>query len=103
MSIRERDLTGGTNGRFIVEGKVPLSILLERSRFEVESLFLCETRLEPLRPILEQVPAGVPIYVAPQALMDEIVGFPIHRGVLACAKKGEALSLDQVLSAHPGA
>ncbi|MEM9377220.1 MAG: RNA methyltransferase, partial [Pseudomonadota bacterium] len=47
--------------------------------------------------------AGVPIYVAPQALMDEIVGFPIHRGVLACAKKGEALSLDQVLSAHPGA
>lgn len=102
-SVRERDLTGGTDGRFIVEGKVPLSILLERSRFEVESLFLCETRLEPLRPILDQVPSDVPVYVAPQALMDEIVGFPIHRGVLACAKKGAGLGLDQILSAHPGA
>ncbi|MEL7040086.1 MAG: RNA methyltransferase [Pseudomonadota bacterium] len=102
VSIRERDLTGGTDGRFIVEGKVPLSILLERSRFEVESLFLCETRLEPLRPILEQVPAGVPIYVAPQALMDEVVGFPIHRGVLACAKKGEPLGLEAIVNAaHP--
>ncbi|MEO1306073.1 MAG: RNA methyltransferase, partial [Pseudomonadota bacterium] len=103
VSVRERDLTGGADGRFIVEGKVPLSILLERSRFEVESLFLCETRLDPLGPILQQVPAEVPIYVAPQALMDGIVGFPIHRGVLACAKKGRALSLDQILSAHPGA
>ena len=102
VSVRERDLTGGTDGRFIVEGKVPLSILLERSRFEVESLFLCETRLEPLRPVLDQVPPDVPVYVAPQALMDEIVGFPIHRGVLACAKKGAGLGLDQILSAHPG-
>ena len=103
VSVRERDLTGRADGRFIVEGKVPLSVLLKRSRFELESLFLCETRLEPLGAILRQVPADVPIYVAPQALMDEIVGFPIHRGVLACAKKGRALSLDQILSAHPDA
>ena len=101
VSVRERDLTGGADGRFIVEGKVPLSILLERSRFSVESLFLCETRIEPLRPLLEQVPSGVPIYVARQALMDEIVGFPIHRGVLACAKKGAALGLNEILTAHP--
>ena len=46
-AIRERDLTGGHGGRFIVEGKVTLETLLRRSRFEVESLFLCETRLAP--------------------------------------------------------
>lgn len=92
--MRERDLTGGTDGRFIVEGKVPLEILLTRSRFEVDSLFLCETRLEPLGELLSQCPPDTPIYVAPQALMDEIVGFPIHRGVLACAKKGPGLSLN---------
>ncbi len=97
VSIRERDLTGGTDGRFIVEGKVPLEILLTRSRFALDSLFLCETRLAPLTPLLEHVPDHVPIYTAPQALMDEIAGFPIHRGVLACARKGEAISLQSLL------
>ncbi|MEL7113594.1 MAG: RNA methyltransferase, partial [Pseudomonadota bacterium] len=56
VSVRERDLTGGTDGMFIVEGKVPLSILLTRSRFKLHSLFLCETRLEPLADLLSQVP-----------------------------------------------
>ena len=102
VSVRERDLTGGTDGRFIVEGKIPLQILLERSRFEVESLFLCETRLGPLAAILGAVPSDVPIYTAPQSLMDEVVGFPIHRGVLACAKKGDALGLDTLLARSPG-
>ncbi|MEL6859819.1 MAG: RNA methyltransferase [Pseudomonadota bacterium] len=96
VSIRERDLTGGTDRRFIVEGKVPLEILLTRSRFAVDSLFLCETRLAPLASLLAQVPDQVPIYTAPQALMDEIAGFPIHRGVLACAREGEAISLQSL-------
>lgn len=97
--MRERDLTGGADGRFIVEGKVPLSILLSQSRFAVESLFLCETRLEPLAALLQQVDPSVPIYTAPQVLMDEIAGFPIHRGILACARKGAPLPLESFLSA----
>lgn len=98
-SIREKDLTRGHGARFIVEGKVTLETLLTRSRFAVESLFLCETRLAPLSDLLEQVPAGVPIYVAPQSLMDTIVGFPIHRGVLACGLKGEPVNSANQLSA----
>lgn len=90
VSIREKDLTGRGDGRFIVEGRVTLGILLERSRFDVESLFLFETRVEPLSQILQQVPADVPIYVAPQAVMDEVAGFNVHRGVLACAKKRQS-------------
>lgn len=88
VSIRERDLTGGHGGRFIVEGKVTLETLLTRSRFEVESLFLCETRLAPLAGILERLPEGVPVYVAAQGVMDAVAGFPMHRGVLACGRKG---------------
>ncbi|MEO1188323.1 MAG: RNA methyltransferase [Pseudomonadota bacterium] len=98
IGVRERDLMGGADGRFIVEGKVPLSILLKRSRFEVDSLFLGESRLEPLAEILASVPEGVPIYTAPQALMDEIAGFPIHRGVLACARKGPPVALDALVT-----
>ncbi len=100
-AIRERDLTGGTDGRFIVEGKVTLKTLLMRSRFAVESLFLCETRLEPLGEVLARVPRNVPVYTAPQGLMDEIAGFPIHRGVLACAKKGDGLTLNEVTGPSP--
>ncbi|ABI77876.1 RNA methyltransferase, TrmH family [Hyphomonas neptunium ATCC 15444] len=97
VSIRERDLTGGHGGRFIVEGKVTLETLLARSRFEVESLFLCETRLAPLAGILSEVPEGVPVYVAAQGVMDAVAGFPMHRGVLACGRKGAALSPQNVL------
>jgi tRNA G18 (ribose-2'-O)-methylase SpoU len=90
ISIRERDLTGGHGARFIVEGKVTLEPLLRRSRFPVESLFLCETRLGPLRDLLVEVPQGVPVYVASQGVMDAVAGFAMHRGVLACGRKGEA-------------
>lgn len=102
VSVRERDLTGGDDGLFIVEGKVPLSILLTQSRFDVHALFLCETRLKPLTELLAQVGPGIPIYTASQDLMDEIAGFPIHRGVLACAKKGKGLTLDALIAARPG-
>lgn len=102
IDVRERDLTGGADGRFIVEGKVPLSILLTRSRFEVDSLFLGESRLAPLSELLAAVRENVPIYTAPQALMDEVAGFPIHRGILACARKGMPRSLDDIISAGPG-
>lgn len=96
-AIRERDLTNGHGGRFIVEGKVTLETLLTRGRFKAESLFLCETRLAPLAVLLAQVPDGVPVYVAPQGVMDEIAGFPMHRGVLACGLKGTPLAPADVL------
>ncbi len=96
--IRERDLTG-RDGRFIVEGKVTLEVLLTRSRFAVESLFLCERRLGPLAQLLERVPEDVPVYTAPQPVMDAVAGFPLHRGVLACARKGAPLTAADVLAA----
>ena len=99
LSIRERDLTSGHGARFIVEGKVTLDTLLMRGRFAVESLFLSETRLAPLAGLLAKVPAGVPVYVAPQGVMDAVAGFPMHRGVLACGLKGVPTAAKDVLPA----
>lgn len=96
LHVRERDLTG-RDGKFIVEGKVTLAALIRRSRFQIESLFLSETRLEPLADLLAELPEHVPVYTAPQALMDEIAGFPIHRGVLACGIKGSPLSVGELI------
>lgn len=101
VSIRERDLTGGHGGRFIVEGKVTLETLLRRGRFDVESLFLCETRLAPLAGLLAEVPGGVPVYVAAQGVMDAVAGFPMHRGVLACGRKGASVPPAEFLRNPP--
>lgn len=99
ISVRERDLTG-RDGKFIIEGKVTLEVAFMRSRFELESLFLAESRLEPLKGLLKKVPDNVPVYTAPQSLMDDVVGFPIHRGILACGKKPEQPGLTDWLNAR---
>ncbi|MEO0882402.1 MAG: RNA methyltransferase [Pseudomonadota bacterium] len=96
-SIREKDLTKGHGGRFIVEGKVTLATLVQRSSFEIESLFLTESRLQPLSNLIEDLPGHVPIFVAAQSLMDHVAGFPVHRGVLACGVKGVPLGMEEVL------
>ncbi len=82
-AIRERDLARAHGGRFIVEGKVALTAML-RSRFRIESIFVCETKVGFAEQIGHYIAADVPVYVAPQPLMDAVAGFPMHRGVLAC-------------------
>jgi tRNA G18 (ribose-2'-O)-methylase SpoU len=96
-AVRERDLTG-RQGRFIAEGEVVLRALLSRSRFPVESILLSETRLRPLQGLLQRAPGDVPVFVAPQDVMNGIAGFPIHRGVLAIGRRDKELSASQLLS-----
>lgn len=86
-AIREKDLTTGHGARFIIEGRVTLETAIRRGRFALESVFLAENRLGPLSDILSLLPSDIPVYVAPQTVMDEITGFPMHRGVLACGLK----------------
>ena len=88
-SIREKDLTSGHGARFIIEGKVTLETAVRRGRFALESIFITDSRIEPLAELLARVPADVPVYTAPQSVMDKVTGFPMHRGVLACGLKGE--------------
>ena len=97
-NIRERDLMRGADPRFIVEGKVTLEALIRRSRFRIDSLFLSDTRLAPLSNLLKDLPDNTPIYVTSQDRMDAVAGFPIHRGVLACALKGPSLDLENLLA-----
>ncbi|MBM6596020.1 TrmH family RNA methyltransferase [Microvirga pudoricolor] len=86
-SVRERDLVGRQD-RFIAEGEVVLRVLLSQSRFEVESLLIGENRIDSLAELLAGIPAEIPVYVAGRPVMDAIVGFPIHRGVLALGRRG---------------
>ncbi|MFI4933028.1 MAG: TrmH family RNA methyltransferase [Caulobacterales bacterium] len=83
MQVRERDLVGRGDG-FIAEGEVVLRVLLGGgSRCQVASLLVAESRLARLAPLIDGLASEVPVYSASQPVMDAIVGFPIHRGILA--------------------
>lgn len=96
-AVKERDLIRA-GGRFIVEGKVTLARLVEASRFGVESVFLSENRLAGLGEVLGRLDPAVPVYTAPQAVMDGVTGFHIHRGVLAMAQRGREESVASLLA-----
>jgi tRNA G18 (ribose-2'-O)-methylase SpoU len=83
VQIRERDLVG-RRGEFVAEGEVVLQVLLGgRARCQASSLLLARNRLERLAPLLERLDPVTPVYHASQAVMDAVVGFHIHRGMLA--------------------
>jgi tRNA G18 (ribose-2'-O)-methylase SpoU len=77
----------GTRGRFIVEGRGTLRILLARSRYRPDSILLSERTFTALERELAEFQPACPVYVGAQPILDRIVGFPIHRGCLAsCAR-----------------
>jgi tRNA G18 (ribose-2'-O)-methylase SpoU len=73
-------------GFFIAEGVLVVEQLLG-SAFPIQSVLVTEQRARSVGAVLEKVPEGVPIFSASQEIMDEIVGFPIHRGLLACGQR----------------
>jgi tRNA G18 (ribose-2'-O)-methylase SpoU len=96
--VRERDLVG-RDGHFIAEGEVVLRVLLGVARHAAVSLLVAEKRLPALAPLLANLPDAIPVYRARQEVLDGIVGFPIHRGILALGRRaaltGAAALLDR--------
>ncbi|WP_454850722.1 TrmH family RNA methyltransferase [Rhizobium binxianense] len=96
-NVRERDLTG-RESRFIAEGTVVLRMLAEAHAagrgFSAEKILLLRNRAEGVADILARFPPEVPVYVAEAEVLDGIVGFHLHRGVLALGRReavGESL------------
>lgn len=85
-AVRERDLVGRQGG-FMAEGEVVLRLLAgrlgTRGGHRLTSVLLSEAQAERLADLVAGLPEELPVYVAPQGVMDAIVGFPIHRGILA--------------------
>lgn len=102
-NIRERDLTGREN-RFIAEGTVVLRLLAGAHAvagdFLAEKVLLLKNRVAGLSGIIDTIPSNVPIYVAAAEVLDGIVGFHLHRGVLALghrtAEDGVGAFLDRL-------
>lgn len=84
-NVRDRDLS--ERKVFLAESEVVLRVLVERRTHPLRSVTIAAAREAKLAPLLERVPCDVPIHVVPQAVLDGVTGFHLHRGVLACAER----------------
>jgi tRNA G18 (ribose-2'-O)-methylase SpoU len=55
----------------------------------IVSVLVAESRLAGVQGLIAALAAETPVYVANQPVMDAIVGFPIHRGILAIGRRRE--------------
>jgi tRNA G18 (ribose-2'-O)-methylase SpoU len=86
--VRERDLVG-RDGAFIAEGRVVLEKLIAAGRHDLRSVLVAESKLPGLADVLATLDPDIPVYAASQAVMDALVGFHIHRGILALGARRE--------------
>jgi tRNA G18 (ribose-2'-O)-methylase SpoU len=72
---------------FVAEGYVAIDRLIE-SGHTIRSVLLAPSRVERFASNLELLGArGVPVFVAERDVIAEVVGFDLHRGVVACAHR----------------
>ena len=98
--IKERDLVGRAC-LFVAEGKVVVEKLADSALHQPLSLLIASKRVDALAPVLSRLADDVPVYVAAQAVIDAIAGFPLHRGILAIGRRTDDPTADDLLAA-PG-
>ncbi|GGF81310.1 RNA methyltransferase [Azorhizobium oxalatiphilum] len=98
--VRERDLVG-RRGQFMAEGEVVLRLLASRGGADLVSVLVSQASLPRISDALDQLPRHVPIHVAAQPVMDGIVGFHIHRGILAIGRARPQLPPETLLAGLP--
>ena len=98
-NVREAQLR--KSDTFIAESDVVLRVLIERGRFPIRSLFIARRRLAKVAALIASLPDEVPIYVAAKELLNDVVGFSIHRGILAAGQRLPVPSPAQLLDALP--
>ena len=98
-AVRERDLVG-RDGLFIAEGRVVLEKAIRADAMALVSVLVAAHRLDSLADVLAGLAPETPVYVATQRAMDQVVGFPIHRGLLAVGRR-RALSAAMLMASLP--
>lgn len=95
-SLKTTNLTRWS-GRLIAEGRVVVGRLLE-SGLKVHSLLVMQSLVSTLEmPIADDLP----VFVLPDDLAKQLVGFDFHQGVLASADRPKALALESLFAQLP--
>jgi len=90
-----------TRGLFVVESRLCVHRLISASRFQTCSVLVTETALEALGGALSRLGDDTPVYVASSALLEKLVGYHLHRGCIALARRGPERSLNEILDSRP--
>lgn len=78
-----------TGGLFVAEGRLVVRRLIEARRFPVQSVMVNDAAFAALSDLLT-ADDRLPVYLVPQAVMNGITGFNIHRGCLAIGRRPPA-------------
>jgi len=75
-----------TRGLFIAEGRLVVRRLLTESAFVPRAVLVTPSAMKAVEDVLPSRP-GVPVYIVPKGVMDNVAGFNIHRGCLATGER----------------
>jgi tRNA G18 (ribose-2'-O)-methylase SpoU len=90
-NLKDRDLAR-EGGRFLAEGELIVRRLLA-SNLTVESILTSSRRAPHVLPL---VPPHIPVYCAPAQLVNSIVGYKFHSGVMAVGIRPPSRSLSDL-------
>jgi tRNA G18 (ribose-2'-O)-methylase SpoU len=95
-NLKDKELAKG-GGRFIAEGEHVVRRLLA-SATPVESVLLATRKESAVAPL---VPPSVKLFIATDDLIERLIGFEFHSGVLACGIRPPSPSLHSVIPPPP--
>ncbi len=82
---------------FIAEGYVAIDRLIE-SGHTIRSVLLAPSRVERFAANIDLLHSrGVPVFVAEREVIAEVLGFDLHRGVVACAHRRDLRAVRRLL------
>lgn len=87
-----------SHSNFIAEGEKVVVRLLESS-LPIGSIYLTEEHFESKRALLEahEQDSEIKVFIAKKGEMEEIVGFPLHQGILAACKVPPEPTLEELI------
>lgn len=92
-----------TGDYFVVEGALAIERLLTLPAWEVRSLLFLPRMADRFQPLVAaRTGTQPPVYVADEAVLNEVVGFDLHRGALASVQRREPLSPSPETLGHHG-
>lgn len=87
-----------SNRFFIAEGIEVVKRMIG-SDIRCRSIVVAPNRLEMMGDVLSR--ADCPVYVADRNVLSRIVGFDLHRGVIASGQRPDAVSLEKIFAQQP--
>jgi tRNA G18 (ribose-2'-O)-methylase SpoU len=94
-SVRDSALRA-QRGLFLVEGRRNVEVLARQTRFAPRSAFVTQTAFDAMAQTWAILPASVPIYLGSKDLVNQVVGYDLHRGCLAAAYRRDEDGLAEI-------